>query len=214
MLAGEPSEQNGNVSRRAIFVRIRIDAPLERVWELTQNPRKHPRWDGRFTSITPSGALPGGGTRFRYELRIPLHTIVGTGTTIGERHRPDGTRTSALRFDTEDWCSPLGAGRGYWRYEPDGDATIFTTGYDYAPRWGRFLDALVLRRAIGWLTAWSFDRLRIWAETGLEPERWPLRSVLWIWHPQRPRAARCERSAPGRRVMDAAPETLHRLEAP
>jgi len=209
-----PDRHNGTVSSRPIFVRIRIDAPLDRVWELTQNPLEHPRWDGRFTSITPTEALPGGGTRFRYELRMPLHTIVGTGTTIGERHRADGTCTSALRFDTDDWFSPLGAGRGYWRYEPDGDATIFTTGYDYAPRWGVLLDRLLLRRLIGWLTAWSFDRLRIWAERGIEPERWPLWSALWVWRRDRPRAARCVRDARGRRVMDAAPATLRTLEAP
>jgi len=54
----------------------------------------------------------------------------------------------------------------------------------------------VLRRLIGWLTAWSFDRLRIWAERGEEPERWPLHSVLWLWRADRPRAARCRREAP------------------
>ncbi|MGA7148335.1 MAG: SRPBCC family protein, partial [Microbacterium sp.] len=161
----------------AIYVRIGILAPLDRVWELTQDPALHSRWDGRFSEIVPLEDLPGGGVRFAYRLRVPGHTIAGTGTTIGERSRPDGTRTSALRFDTDDPLSPLGAGRGYWRYVPDGDTVVFSTGYDYEPAWGRLADR-VIRPLVGWLTAWSFDRLRIWAETGVPPERWPLCSAL------------------------------------
>jgi hypothetical protein len=201
-------------SRASIYVRIRIAAPLERIWQLTQDPREHPRWDARFSAITPVAELPGGGTRFRYELRTPVHTIRGTGTTIGERHRADGTRTSALRFTTRDPLSPLGAGRGYWRYEPDGDGVVFSTGYDYEPGWGALLDRVLLRRIVGWMTAWSFDRLRIWAETGVEPERWPLISALAVWRRDRPRAARCERVHPRRRTMQEAPHTLDTLEAP
>lgn len=196
-----------------IYVRSVIRAPVERVWELTQDPELHARWDLRFSAIVPAGDLPGGGTRFRYERRLPFHTIRGVGTTIGELHRPDGTRTSALRFTTADPLSPLGAGRGYWRYEPDGEVTVFSTGFDYHPRWG-VLDRLGVRRLVGWMTAWSFDRLRIWAETGIPPERWPLRSVL-RWHrPERPRAARCGRRARTRDAMADAPSTLAALEAP
>ncbi|WP_106816955.1 SRPBCC family protein [Microbacterium timonense] len=198
---------------RPLFVSIRIAAPMERVWELTQDPAQHTRWDARFSRIVPTAPLAGGGTRFVYERRLPGCVITGTGTTIGERLRPDGTATSALRFDADTRLSPLGAGRGYWRYRPDGDAVLFSTGYDYAPNWGRGLDLLV-RPLIGWATAWSFDRLRIWAETGTPPERWPLRSVLWWWRSRRPRAARCERRAPHRHVMADAPATLQELAQP
>ncbi|TPW73194.1 SRPBCC family protein [Schumannella sp. 10F1B-5-1] len=187
---------------------------MERVWQLTQDPAWHPRWDLRFSAIVPVGELPGGGTRFRYERSLPLHVIHGTGTTIGERRRADGTRTSALRFTTRDPLSPLGDGRGYWRYEPDGDGVVFSTGYDYTPGWGRLLDRLLLRRLIGWMTAWSFDRLRIWAEAGVEPERWPVAAVLAFWRTDRPRAARCTRQHPRRRTMQDAPATLDTLEAP
>ncbi len=206
--------QAGGVGKRAIYVEVHIRAPLERVWELTQDTTLHPRWDLRFSAITPVGELPSGGYRFRYERRMPFHTIAGTGTSLGERHRPDGTRTSALRFDTADRWSPLGAGRGYWRYIPQNDGVTFITGYDYEPRWGRTLDALVLRRLIGWMTAWSFDRLRSWAETGVEPERWPAWSVLWVWRKDRPRAGRCVRHPLDRRIMEAAPDTLDTLEHP
>lgn len=197
-----------------IYVSVDIAAPMDEVWRLTQDTSLHSRWDLRFSTIEPVEDLPGGGRRFRYELRLPGHLLAGTGTTIGEKRRPDGTRTSALRFTTPDRLSPLGDGRGYWRYEPLDGGVRFTTGYDYLPGWGGLADRLVLRRFIGWLTAWSFDRLRIWAEDGTEPEQWPVRSVLWWWRPERPRAGRCRRSASDGRVMESAPATLDTLEAP
>ena len=217
-----------------IYVETHIRASLDRVWELTQDTQQHPRWDGRFSRITPVEALATGGYRFRYELRLPLHTLAGTGTSLGERHRADGTRTSALRFTTPDRLSPLGPGRGYWRYVPTADGVTFVTGYDYEPGWGRVLDRLVVRPLVGWLTAWSFDRLRLWAEDGVEPERWPLWSALAVWRPDRPRAGRCLRAPrrgsadgdargtaaagtptpAGPSVMDDAPTTLDQLEAP
>lgn len=198
----------------AIYVEILIDADLDRVWELTQNPALHSRWDLRFSSITPLEDLVGGGYRFAYLLRLPLHTIRGTGTSIGERRRPDGTRTSALKFTTSDPLSPLGDGRGYWRYVPTEAGLRFITGYSYEPGWGTLLDRLVLHRLIGWVTAWSFDRLRIWAETGVEPERWPVASVLAFWRSGRPRAARCLRRPPHGHPLADAPATLDSLETP
>ncbi|MGV8886000.1 MAG: SRPBCC family protein [Microbacteriaceae bacterium] len=202
------------MARDAIYVEIQIGSPMDRVWELTQEPSLHPRWDLRFSSISPTEELASGGYRFRYERRLPIHTIVGTGTSLGERFRPDGTRTSALRFTTDDRLSPLGEGRGYWRYLPTAEGVTFITGYDYAPGWGRLLDGLIMRRFIGWMTAWSFDRLRIWAETGVPPERWPLATVLMFWRSDRPRASRCVRSPRRGRAMDDSPETLSTLEAP
>ncbi|MBI5160442.1 MAG: SRPBCC family protein [Micrococcales bacterium] len=208
------TDHRGRSASAGVYVRIRIDAPLERVWGLTQDPDAHVRWDLRFSRIVPTEQLPTGGYRFRYERALPFHVIRGVGTSIGERVRPDGTRTSALRFETGDPLSPLGGGRGYWRYEPDGDGTTFTTGYDYRPGWGTLVDRLVLRRLIGWLTAWSFDRLRIWAETGTPPERWPLRSVLAVWRSGRPRARRTLRRPPRGSVLADAPASLDALEAP
>ena len=201
----------GGMSPAAIYVRAVIRADLETVWRMTQDTTQHPRWDLRFSRITPLEQLDGGGYRFRYELRMPLHTILGTGTSIGERRRPDGSRTSALRFSTVDRLSPLGDGRGYWRYVPADGGTIFSTGYDYEPRWGRVLDRVLIRPLVGWMTAWSFDRLRIWAETGVEPEAW---TVLAFWKPGRPRASRCARKPSNGLAMDDAPATLDALEAP
>jgi hypothetical protein len=202
------------VPRQPIYVETLIRADLDEVWRLTQDTELHPRWDLRFSTIVPTGTTADGAHRFRYELRIPLHRIAGTGISLGERRRADGTRTSALRFTTADRLSPLGDGRGYWRYVPTPAGVRFLTGYDYRPGWGRIADAAGIRWLLGWMTAWSFDRLRIWAETGQPPEAWPLRSVLAFWRAERPRASRCRRQPLRGRAMDDSPSTLDRLAAP
>ncbi len=204
------------MAQRGIYVEVRIDADLDAVWMRTQDLESHGRWDLRFSEIVAGGETHGGAMRFTYTRRVPFHMVAGTGVSLGERSR-SGTRTSALRFSTADPLSPIREGRGYWRYAADGDGTRFVTGYDYQPGWGRPLDLLV-RPLLGWATAWSFDRLRIWLERGEAPERWPLRSVLWVWRPERPRASRCRRApAGGSRRADhlcGAPDALARLPRP
>ncbi|MEX1078094.1 MAG: SRPBCC family protein [Homoserinimonas sp.] len=194
---------------KPLYVEIDIAADLDTVWELTQNPELHTRWDARFSRIAPTDLLPGGGYRFAYERRMPFHTIRGTGTSLGERSRPDGSRTSALRFSTGDRLSPLGDGRGYWRYLPIDGGTRFITGFDYHPGWGTLLDVWIVRPLVGWLTAWSFDRLRLWAETGAEPSH-----PLAFWRGAHPRASHCRRQPRRGSPMDDAPESLAALEAP
>lgn len=197
--------------RAGIYVSVRIRAPLEQVWALSQDPDRHSRWDLRFSRIAVvDDGVP---MRFEYERRIPLHVIRGTGISAGNKEGRGG-RTSVLRFATEDPVSPLRSGRGYWRYRHHDGVTTFSTGYDYDPGAWRLLDRLILRRVIGWMTAWSFDRLRIWAERGEPPERWPLRSLLAFWLAERPRAARCSRTPPSGHAMSDAPPELDRLGAP
>lgn len=200
--------------RGPIFVSVAIRADLDRVWELTQDPALHARWDLRFSTITPVDALADGTVRFRYERRVPGRTIRGLGTSLGERTRPHGTRTSALRFTTRDRLSPLRSGRGYWRYRPEGAIVHFETGYDYVPGWGALIDRLVTRRLVVWMTAWSFDRLRIWAETGVPPESWPPLSVLRWWRRDRPLARNTISGTRRGGSLHDAPETLGRLGAP
>jgi hypothetical protein len=205
------------VGKREIYVETVIDADVDRVWAATQDPTQHVRWDVRFSSITPGPTDADGSTPFRYVRRTPVHTVEGTGVSIGERHGADGSRTSALRFATDDVLSPIRAGRGYWRYLPTADGrTRFVTGYDYDSGWGP-LD-LVVRPLLGWATAFSFDRLRLWLETGHEPERWPLASALAFWRRDRPRASRTFRApAGGTRAgyhLQEAPVTLATLPDP
>jgi len=152
---------------------------VDDLWHLTQDPALHPRWDLRFSAITPTGTDDEGHRLFRYDLalpapRLPLVTVTGTGVSTASRRRADGGGTSALRWGAAGPLSPLGAGSGYWRYVPDGGRVRFLTGYDYEPGWGRlgrWLDPWLVRPLVGRATAWSFDRLRLWAERGLDPAR-------------------------------------------
>jgi hypothetical protein len=157
-----------------IHVDALIRAPLDEVWRHTQDPALHRRWDARFSDIRylprASDDLP---QAFEYARRLlPGLTIRGTGETVGERRRPDGTATSALRFSSEHPLSPIRSGSGFWQYVPTPDGIRFITEYDYVPRWGRlgrFVDGLVFRPAMAWLTARSFGRLQRWLERGVEP---------------------------------------------
>ncbi|MGW0826737.1 hypothetical protein [Streptomyces sp. NPDC002845] len=158
-----------------LYVEAHIRADLDDLWARTQEPARHQRWDLRFTEIDYLPRAESEPQRFRYATRVlPFLTVAGTGMSAGEKERPDGTRTSALRFASPHPLSLLAEGSGYWRYVPDGDGVRFLTGYDYRPRWGRFgavADRLLFRPLMGWATAWSFDRLRLWLERGVTPER-------------------------------------------
>jgi hypothetical protein len=161
--------------RRPIYVESRMRVPMERLWEATQDPEQHQRWDVRFGSITYEPKVEGEPQRFTYATTVaPGVTVAGTGESLGDRDRPDGTRWSGLRFWSKDRRSIIDAGAGYWRYVPTDDGIRFLTRYDYRPRWGRLgelIDRACFRPAFGWATAWSFDRLRLWLEEGIPPER-------------------------------------------
>ncbi|MFJ6575906.1 hypothetical protein ACIQMY_08060 [Streptomyces sp. NPDC091368] len=158
-----------------LYIETRIRADLETLWERTQEPDRHQRWDLRFTEISPLPHTEGEPRHFRYAIRVlPFLTVAGTGVSAGERHRAGGDRVSALRFASPHPLSLLAEGSGYWRYLPTPDGVRFLTGYDYRPRWGRAgrtADRLLLRPLMGWATAWSFDRLRLWCERDITPER-------------------------------------------
>jgi len=187
-----------------IYVEIQIRGALDEVWRLTQTPDLHERWDLRFTSIT---YLPRASDRdpqrFRYATRLGFGVeIEGWGETRGER-LADGTRTSALAFGSDDRRSLIREGSGYWKYEQIGDQVRFITGYDYEVRWGltgRIVDRVVFRPLIGWATAWSFDRLRLWIESGVHPAGAARQALVhafaaaavafvWIWQGVAPKLA-------------------------
>lgn len=156
-----------------IYVETTVRVELDEVWRVTQDPESHVRWDLRFTQIVPTSRDADGRWTFRYSLRLLGIDVHGTGVSIGETARPDGTRTSALRFESSHPLSPLRSGSGYWRYVPGEVGTRFVTGFDYEPGWGalgRAVDPWALRPLTGWLTALSFDTLRLWLETGARPE--------------------------------------------
>ncbi len=161
--------------RRPLYVETLVRAGVADLWRLTQDPDEHQRWDLRFTRIehVPQ-AIDDGRRRFRYSVSLlPGLRVEGTGVCAGERLRPDGTRTSVLRFASGQRLSLIRSGTGYWRYVPAREGIRFLTGYDYEPGWGRFgvLADRPLRPIMGWATAWSFDRLRLWLEDGIPPEK-------------------------------------------
>lgn len=158
-----------------IYVEILINEDLDRVWQLTQEPHQHERWDLRFTRIQylPKASLADP-QRFLYETRVGFGlAIAGTGESVGARSREQGDVTSSLKFASDDPKSLIRNGAGYWKYVPTGAGLRFLTWYDYEVRFGRIgrlVDRVAFRPLIGWATAWSFDRLRLWAENRQSPE--------------------------------------------
>lgn len=148
-----------------------IDCDLETLWRLTQTPDEHARWDARFTRIEylpkdNEDALQ----RFRYSTRIGRRvSIEGWGETAGERDH----RSSALRFGSDDRKSLIREGAGSWVYASSESGARLSTVYDYEVRYGlfgRLVDFAIFRPLMQWATRWSFDRLRLWIESGLVPE--------------------------------------------
>jgi hypothetical protein len=185
---------------RPVYVEILVRAPMDALWERTQDAALHARWDLRFSEIRPLPGGEGAPHRFVYATRIGLGArITGEGESVPRRDLADGSRTSSLTFRSADPRSLIREGGGYWKYLPATDgcgAVRFLTWYDYRTRGGllgRAVDRTLFRPLLGWATAWSFDRLRLWIERGVEPEgalrRWVARTVarttlaaVFVWH--------------------------------
>ncbi len=200
-----------------IYVEILIRAGADEVWRRTQGPHLHQLWDLRFTRIdylpNESDDEP---QRFRYSTRIGFGLgIEGEGESTGTREDTAGVRTSALKFWSSDPKSLIEQGSGYWKYVPVDGGVRFLTWYDYRTRFGasgRLLDRLLFRPLIGWATAWSFDRLRLWIDRGVPPQismrmavihglaRWVI-AFTWLWQGLVPKLLF---SSPDERAMMAA----------
>ena len=169
----------------SVYVEIRIRGAMDELWRLTQTPDVHARWDLRFTDIEylprPDETQP---QQFLYATRIGFGLAIrGGGETVGQRDGANGERTSALKFWSDDPKSLIREGAGYWRYVPTDDGVRFFTSYDYRVRFGaigRAFNSLVFRPIMGWATAWSFDRLRLWIEMGIDPAVSLQRSVIHL----------------------------------
>ncbi len=163
---------------KTLTAAIEIRSTLEEVWEKSQIPDQHVRWDIRFTDIE---YLPkrdvNAPQQFLYATRIGFGlAIKGRGETIGQADR----QGSALRFWSDDPKSLIREGSGGWMYRPSLTGAHFSTVYDYDVRYGAVggcFDACLFRPLMVWATRWSFDRLRLWMERGIEPE---LSLRLWV----------------------------------
>ncbi len=158
----------------SIYVEILIRGNMDDLWQKTQEPKLHGRWDLRFSRIDYLPRAAGEAQKFLYSTRIGAGLqIRGEGESTGERDDSSGQRTSALKFWSKDPKSLIELGSGYWQYVPEERGIRFLTAYDYRTRFGalgKMVDRVVFRPLIGWATAWSFDRLRLWIEEGIPPE--------------------------------------------
>lgn len=146
-----------------IVVEAVIPAPVELVWERTQDPEQHVSWDIRFTGI-----------RYRHEVDergfrlMDYRTDVGFGIAvdgIGKYLHSTPLAHSTFEFDSDDWKSIIRHGRGIWLYEKRPEGTYFKTVYDYDRRYGivgRAIDWLFFRRLLQLSTEWGFETLRLW----------------------------------------------------
>ena len=94
----------------SIYVEILMNADMEKIWQYTQTPDVHARWDLRFSTIE---YLPRSDVtqaqQFLYTTRIGFGmTIRGMGETVGSREDSSDCRTSALKFWSEDRRSLIG----------------------------------------------------------------------------------------------------------
>jgi len=156
----------------------------------------HAPWDLRFTTIDYLPRPANEAQKFLYTTRIGFGLeIAGEGESVGTRES-DTERTSALRFSSGSQLSLIREGSGYWKYILRRNDVLFFTWYDYEVRWGPvgfLIDQAIFRPLIGWATAWSFDRLRLWAERGTRPELTLALTLvysisrlaivtIWLWH--------------------------------
>ncbi len=173
------------MKRKPIYVKTTIQSSMETLWEHTQNPDLHTEWDARFTEITYLPKQEGQPQKFLYKTKIGFGLkISGTGESIGEVKKAEGTRVSSLKFGTEHPLSLIKEGRGYWKYTPSNtnSGIQFETQYDYETKFGKigeWFDRMLFRPLIGWATAWSFDALRIWLEKGFHPRTLIQKSFIY-----------------------------------
>ena len=168
---------------RPLHVAVRLRCKLEQLWSFTQDHRRHPEWDHRFSRIVMLSDRIDTGTCMRYEKRVLGLTIRGYGRY--KLHRP--MRQSTFEFWSDDPRSLIRRGVGLWLYRDVGNGNVeFSTAYTYETRWGlagRYLDRFLFRPAFQWFTEQSFRRLarqyfptdasRVVGAVGRKPARLP-----------------------------------------
>jgi len=161
------------MASNSIYVERLVDGPLGAVWDRTQDPEEHERWDLRFTEIDYLPKVDDEPQRLTYATDIGFGLgVEGTGESVATNAECEET-TSVLAFESDNPLSLIREGRGFWRYVETDDGLRFLTEYNYETRWGRVgevVDRLAFRPLLGWATALSFDVLARWVEDGTPPE--------------------------------------------
>jgi hypothetical protein len=169
---------------RKIVVEAIIPAPVELVWERTQDPEQHVLWDIRFTRIRYLDQKDHRGFNL-----MDYRTRIGFGVEIrgyGRYLQSTPLSLSSFEFDSDDCKSLITRGRGIWLYKTTEQGTYFKTVYDYDHRhgWlGRMIDTLLFRNLIRLATEWGFETLRLWCagdERVLKRRRSRLRFLIFF----------------------------------
>ena len=148
---------------RKIVVEAILAAPVELVWERSQDPEQHTAWDIRFNHIGYLDEVDHRGFHamdYRTKIALGLE-ITGYGRYLGNSEHSH----SSFEFDSDDWKSIIRNGRGIWLYRPCAEGTLFKTVYDYETHYGylgRTLDRLIFRSLLQLATEWGFETLRQW----------------------------------------------------
>ena len=152
-------------SRRKIVVEVIVPAPVQLVWERSQEPQQHTLWDIRFDDIRYLEEHDQKGFQ-----QLDYRTSIGFGIIVqgfGRYLHSEPLKLSTFEFDSRDWKSLITRGRGIWAYEPCSAGTRFKTVYDYDVRhglFGRVVDWVLFRRLLQLATEWSFETLRLWCQ--------------------------------------------------
>ena len=101
---------------RKIVVEAIIPAPVELVWERTQTPEPHVKWDIRFTHIKYLDETDERGFNLMDYRTDVVFGIEVQG--IGRYLQTTPPHHSTFEFESSDWKSIITLGRGIWLYEP------------------------------------------------------------------------------------------------
>ncbi|WP_224368635.1 SRPBCC family protein [Hyalangium versicolor] len=172
------------VLSRRVVVEALIPAPVERVWERSQEPDQHTGWDLRFSSIR---YLPEQDARGFHLMEYLTRLGFGLEVAGWGRYLSNAPlERSTFEFGSEDPKSLITHGRGVWLYERRPEGTFFKTVFDYQTRHGAaggLLDFYLFRPMMQLATEWSFETLRQWCagdEGAVERRRSRWRFVLFF----------------------------------
>ena len=153
-----------------IIVEAIVPCDVETLWERSQNPALHIRWDLRFSHIEYLDERDEKGFQL-----MDYRTKIGFGMEIkgiGRYLQNTPLKHSTFEFESSDWKSIIKLGRGIWQYKPCAEGTYFRTVYDYETNYGavgNLIDRLLFRPVMRLATEWSFETLRRWC-AGREAE--------------------------------------------
>ena len=172
------------MKKRPLYIETTINCEFDKLWNHTQNPKIHQKWDLRFSEINylkkENEFDP---QLFEYSTKIGFgFKITGVGQSFATKTKPNDESTSVLKFSSDNKLSLIKKGSGYWKYKTVRNGIQFYTGYDYDTRWGiigEVIDKVLFRPLIKWATAISFDCLKKWLEKETLPSQ-SLKSLFTV----------------------------------